>query len=165
MKLNLGGNEEFEGGPGSSRLEGFTHVDIRALDGVDIVCDISKYIPVEDNSVDEIRASHVIEHILPQEIPNTLKEWKRILKTKGLLRVYCPDAEKIASSFLSRQIDIVRFSELIFGAQTYDVNFHKAAYTNKRLQDLLEKAGFKIIGHNPRPNAYYFDLGIQAVKL
>ena len=74
MKLNLGGNEELDGGPGSQPLTGFTHVDIRQISGVELVCDVSKRIPLEDGVVEEIRASHIIEHIIKGDrgdgIPN-----------------------------------------------------------------------------------------------
>lgn len=180
MKLNLGGNEEYEGGAGSPRLNGFTHVDIRAIPGVDIVCDVSKKIPLEDGTVDEIRASHIIEHIHPNEVSAAIEEWHRVLKVGGLLRIYCPNAKKIADAYVLGQISITRFSELIFGAQSYEsqpgivgsdddladsVNIHRAAWDRSRLRVLLEMEGFDIIGHNPRPNAYPFDLGIQGVKL
>jgi len=179
MKLNLGGNEEYDGGPDSPKLEGFTHVDIRQIDGVEIVCDVSKKIPLEDNSVEEIRASHIIEHIHPDEIDSAITEWVRILKPGGLLRVYCPSAELIAKAFVMGDINITRFSELIFGAQKYEgqdgivgsddelaasVNIHRAAWSKERINALLECEGLTIIGNEPRPNAYPFDLGVQARK-
>lgn len=179
MKLNLGGNEQYEGGEGSSPLLGFIHADIRKIEGVELVCDVSKHIPVADNSVEEIRASHIIEHIHPDEIGAAVEEWRRILIPSGLLRIYCPDAEKISKAFTMGQIGIIRFSELLFGAQSYEnqpgiaksddnlaelVNLHKAAYNKERLATLLEMNGFEIVGYEPRENSYYFDLGIQGIK-
>jgi len=180
LKLNLGGNEQFEGGEGSSPLVGFTHADIRKIEGVELVCDVSTHVPVEDESVEEIRASHIIEHIHPDKVDAAIGEWRRILIPSGLLRVYCPDAEKIAKAYTMGQITIERFSALIFGAQSYEnqpgieksdddlaelVNLHRAAYDKERLTILLEMNGFKIVGNEPRENAYYFDLGVQGVKV
>jgi len=56
MKLNLG--------CGRSPMEGWVNVDSVALEGVDVVADLEEgKLPFEDESVDEIHASHVLEHI------------------------------------------------------------------------------------------------------
>jgi predicted SAM-dependent methyltransferase len=165
LKLNLGGVEKFEGGPNSLLLKGFTNIDIRKLPGVDIVCDITNLSMFKDNSVDEIRASHVIEHIPPDKIISTLQEWKRILKIEGLLRIYCPDAEKITKDFVEDRIDCKEFSRLLFGNQEYGENVHRLAIDRERLDDLVIKVGFTIISRNPRPNAYLYDLGVQCKKI
>lgn len=165
MKLNLGGVEKYEGGSGTQELIGFTNVDIRNIEGVDIVCDIRKLPFCEDGTVDEIRASHVIEHIQSWEIMDTILEWKRVLKKVGLLRIYCPDANVISVAYVKRLIDSREFSRLMFGNQDYEENCHKVAYDRTSLDNLLEEAGFEIVGRETRPNAYLYDLGVQALKL
>lgn len=165
IKLNLGGVEKIEGGTGSPKLEGFTNVDIRALPGVDIVHDITNLPMFKDDSVDEIRVSHTIEHILPDKIIKALQEWYRILKPNGLLRIYCPDAEKLAKDYVNKVINIEQFSYQLFGAQEYEENLHKLAISRERLDKIVTDAGFEIIGREPRPNAYPWDLGIQCKKI
>jgi predicted SAM-dependent methyltransferase len=166
IKLNLGGVEKQEGGPNSPFLEGFTNVDIRGdLIGVDIVCDISKLTMFEDETVTEIRASHVIEHLDSKKIMETLGEWHRILKPKGLLRIYCPDAEKIARDYIGGRIPCEEFSRLLFGNQEYGENLHRLAISRERLDKIVTNAGFEIVGRDPRHNAYLWDLGIQAIKI
>jgi predicted SAM-dependent methyltransferase len=49
LRLQLGGGEE--------RIEGYVNIDIVDLPTVDIVADISKGLPLPDNSVIEIRAN------------------------------------------------------------------------------------------------------------
>ena len=56
MKLNVG--------CGRDPMPGWTNLDISAWDGVDLVADVCEHIPLEDNCVDEILASHVIEHLV-----------------------------------------------------------------------------------------------------
>ena len=165
LKLNLGGVEKFEGGSDSALLEEFTNIDIRDLPGVDIVCDITKLLMFKDNTVDEIRASHCIEHISLNLIINVLKEWHRVLKVGGLLRIYCPDAKKIAQDFVENKIDCVEYGRLLFGNQDYKENCHMLAIDRQRLDELVISAGFKIIGRDPRPNAYPYDLGVQCRKV
>jgi predicted SAM-dependent methyltransferase len=165
IKLNLGGVEEFEGGSGSPRLVDFTNIDICPnLRGVDIVCDIANLPMFKDISVDEIRVSHAIEHLPLDKIDLALKEWHRILIPNGLLRIYCPDAKKIAQDFVENKIDCVKYSRLLFGNQDYKENYHLLAIDRQRLDELVISAGFKIIGRDPRPNAYPYDLGVQAKK-
>jgi len=165
IKLNLGGVEKFEGGGGSPPLIGFTNIDIRNLPGVDIIHDITDLPMFKDDSVDEVRASHVIEHIHPNDIMKTLAEWCRILKPEGILRIYCPDAEKIAKDFIEGKILCDEFSRLLFGNQEYGENVHRIALNRKRLDELVEGAGFEIVGRDPRSNAYFYDLGVQAKKI
>lgn len=50
-------------------------------------------IPYEDNTVDAIYCSHVIEHIENTHIERLFKECFRVLKKDGVLRIACPDAE------------------------------------------------------------------------
>jgi len=165
LKLNLGGAEKYEGGPGSPILIGFTNIDIRNLPGVDIIHDITDLPMFKDDSVDEIRISHTIEHIHPNKIIKTLAEWYRILKSEGVLRIYCPDAEKIAKDYIEGKIPCAEFSRLLFGNQEYGENVHRLTFDRKRLDDLVESAGFEIGGRDPRSNAYFYDLGVQAKKI
>lgn len=50
-------------------------------------------IPLEDNSVDCIYCSHVIEHIENQYDEKMFMEAYRVLKPNGVFRIACPDAE------------------------------------------------------------------------
>jgi predicted SAM-dependent methyltransferase len=64
---------------GSSRRKGYTGVDIVALPGVDVICDLEKYPwPWADNSVDEVNCSHYIEHVT--DLIAFMDELWRILK-------------------------------------------------------------------------------------
>jgi len=164
MRLNLGGNEEFDGGSGSPRLVDFVNVDARPLPGVHIVCDIRNLPDTMLGQVDEIRASHVIEHMTNPDAIEAVKRWALILKPGGLLRIYCPDSRLLAEDLVTGRIDIEEFSTLFFGAQTYDLNLHHAAYDQNRLIALVHHAGLRVVGRAPRPNAYRYDLGVQAIR-
>jgi predicted SAM-dependent methyltransferase len=84
IKLNLGC---------SSYVRGYdwTNVDCRRLYGVDVVCDLNDAIwPWDSNSVDEIHASHILEH-LDDPLHAILEMW-RILKPDGVIHVRTPNA-------------------------------------------------------------------------
>ncbi|GHT82953.1 hypothetical protein FACS1894137_02890 [Spirochaetia bacterium] len=50
-------------------------------------------IPFNDNSVDAVYCSHVIEHIENNYVQKMLDEFFRVLKKGNVLRLVCPDAE------------------------------------------------------------------------
>jgi predicted SAM-dependent methyltransferase len=50
-------------------------------------------LPFEDNSVNGILASHIIEHLDCHETVKFLKECRRVLMTGGVLRISVPDPE------------------------------------------------------------------------
>jgi len=99
MKLLLGSHGE--------TLEGHTTVDIQ--EGADIQADASDMHMIEDDSVDEIRAFHILEHfrggnnyephlsnpLNPNTVFDALREWRRVLKPGGLLFITVPDFDKI----------------------------------------------------------------------
>ena len=80
MKLDLG--------CGATRIQGYTPWDW-ATDN-----DVS-FLPFEDNSIDEIRASHLLEHIERVYLLDTVKHWVAKLKPGGILRIAVPDFDAI----------------------------------------------------------------------
>lgn len=59
-------------------------------------------IPYNNETVDTIYCSHVIEHIETNFVLNFLSESYRVLKYGGILRIACPDAKFLYSQLLSR---------------------------------------------------------------
>ncbi len=82
---NIEGKTKLNIGCGRDTKPGWINLDIAELPGVDVIADLNKCnenkIPLKDNSIDEIYASHVIEHI-----SNTLplmEELYRISQPEG----------------------------------------------------------------------------------
>jgi ubiquinone/menaquinone biosynthesis C-methylase UbiE len=69
----------------------FTGVDIHKFDGVDVECDLAKQWPWEDNSVEEVHCSHLIEHLGPEDRIHFVNELYRVLKPGGKANIACPD--------------------------------------------------------------------------
>jgi predicted SAM-dependent methyltransferase len=65
-----------------------------------VACDLTKGIPVADNSCDAIYHSHVLEHIRRADVPAFMRECLRVLKPGGIMRTVVPDLEQAASSYL-----------------------------------------------------------------
>jgi len=80
VKLNIGA--------GGEHLLGFKTIDIDPTTKPDIVCDIEKGLPFKDNSVDEIRCSHTLEHI--NNIIFVLREFYRVSKNGAEITIIVP---------------------------------------------------------------------------
>lgn len=99
---------------------------------------------VEDGSVDEIRASHVLEHFPTGEIANVLKHWAAKLKPGGVMKVAVPNFEWIAQAYLDGQN--VPIEGYTMGGQTDGDDFHKSLFDRRTLAELLRDAGLVDIG-------------------
>jgi predicted O-linked N-acetylglucosamine transferase (SPINDLY family) len=78
-------------GCGINKSNHFIGVDICPGPGVDIVADLSKKFPFDDNSVDEIKAHDVIEH-LPDRI-HTMNEIWRVCKPGAKIHIFVPSTD------------------------------------------------------------------------
>lgn len=142
-------------GCGSRYLDGWTNIDIVKREAKrekykgkqpDIIGDI-RDIPLEDNSVDEAMAIHVIEHFYVWEVPNLLREWVRILKPGGKLIIEVPDLEKVVSYMAHGVKDkTLTFWPLYGNPESKDpLMLHKWGYTMKSLGHILELVGLENI--------------------
>jgi|TARA_B100001750_G_C15331456_1_gene507502 ubiquinone/menaquinone biosynthesis C-methylase UbiE len=85
MKLNLG--------CGNRKNEGWINVDKHKIFKPDVLHDLEKFpYPFEENSVDEILLSHVLEHIgqNPDIFINIIKEFYRVCKNGAYINIYVP---------------------------------------------------------------------------
>lgn len=103
MKLNLG--------CGDFPMKGWTNVDSSPLPQVDIVADV-RHLPSPDDSIDEIYAGHILEHIPITEADATLAEWLRVLLPGGRLTIACPDTRYLAREYLEGRISCRTLSEV-----------------------------------------------------
>ena len=92
IKLHLGCGKKF--------IPGFIHIDLADYPHIDYKRNISDLSMFEDNSVDLIYCCHAVEYFDREEVRNILKEWYRVLKKGGILRVAVPDFEAIVKVYL-----------------------------------------------------------------
>ena len=121
MKLDIGA--------GRHRIEGFAPVD-RKL-GTE-----AYPLPYSSGSIDEIRASHVLEHFGWRDVHAVLGEWYRVLRPGGLLRIAVPDLDRIV-----RSTDPQRWAWLM-GSQHDKDDFHRSAWNDEALRAAMLAAGF-----------------------
>lgn len=70
-------------GCGNKILPGWVNIDISGEGGADIVCDITKGIPIDDLKVDLIYSRDFLEHLYRDQIKDVMNECHRVLKSGG----------------------------------------------------------------------------------
>jgi len=133
MKLNLGCNTRIK--------EGYLNVDRDFYPGVNYQCDVSDLSSFKDESIEEIYASHILEHFSHTRTADVLKEWRRVLQTGGILKLAVPDFRRAIDIYLKCGMKdwIVYF---LYGDQGYEGANHYCAFDEGRLKCILESIGF-----------------------
>lgn len=75
-------------GCGATKTEGYIGLDRFPLPGVDIVADLDRQFPIEDNSVDVILACNSLEHLA--DLYHTMSEIYRICKDGAIIHILAP---------------------------------------------------------------------------
>tara|TARA_Y100001980_G_C14396316_1_gene193897 strand:- start:53 stop:613 length:561 start_codon:yes stop_codon:yes gene_type:complete len=122
MKLNLGS--------GSKILDGYTNVDKYDYYKPDVVHDLEIFpYPFEDNSVDEILLSHVLEHIgqSPEIFLGIVKEFYRICRNNSMIKIIVPHPRH--DDFISDPTHVRPIT--ILGLQLFDKNLNIKWEKNK----------------------------------
>lgn len=88
-------------GCGNKLLEDYINCDYVAWNSKIIENDITKPLPLDNNTVDEILSVHVIEHIPHHLIISIFIEWHRILKPGGFVAVEWPDLLKTCQEIVN----------------------------------------------------------------
>ena len=136
IKLHIGGEE---------KKDGWKILNIQNKPDVDYVGDISDLYQFEDNSIQEIYASHVFEHIKRKNITKTILEIYRVLKPSGKFHVSVPDMDVLFKLFLDSNLNNkqrIHILGMIFGGQMDDFDIHYFGWNYELLKDTLGANGF-----------------------
>lgn len=112
---------------------------------VDIICD-ARHINLPDNYADIVYNSECLEHFPYKETRNVLKEWCRIVKPGGMIRVEVPDFLRACNQIL--EWDCLEgdraMQQIFFAEQLNEFDFHYAGLTPRMLADDFESLGFEV---------------------
>ena len=79
-------------GCGPRKKAGFLGIDISDFEGVDIIRDLRRGIPLSDNTVDEVWCSHIIEHFCQTDLLFLIDEIWRVCISGAAIWIITPDA-------------------------------------------------------------------------
>ena len=169
MKLHIGGESKKEGG---------SILNIQPKDGVDFIGTITDLSQFTDDSIEEIYASHVLEHVLQRDVHKTLAGIYRILKKGGKLYISVPDLEILCHIFvdpMTPKVAKIHAMRMMFGGQVDEFDIHYMGWNQEFLLDFLQIAGFsegKRVdsfglfedSSNYRPDGVPISLNVIAIK-
>jgi predicted SAM-dependent methyltransferase len=136
MRLHIGGEKI---------KEGWKILNIKKMPGVDFIGDITDLSQFDDESLEEVYASHVLEHVGITKIKSTFEGIYRVLKKGGKFYISVPNLDTLAQLFVKTpdaktKKDIMA---MIYGGQTDSYDFHYSGYWPTFLFAILENAKFK----------------------
>ena len=140
MKLHIGCGKRY--------LAVYVHIDPADYPHIDYRVRADKLEMIEDGSAEIIYASHILEYYDRTEVPAVLKEWNRVLKKEGIIRLAVPDYEKLWLVY-QKTGDISKILGPLFGRWevpgTDEIIYHKTVYDYNSLKTILEENGFEKI--------------------
>lgn len=131
-------------GCGASCRAGFVGIDLNPRFGQTVapVDDL----PFDEGDVDEIHASHILEHTADPDA--TLREWFRVMKPGAKLTVRVPNLPV----WVQRWLDAEPPEKWTFPLTAYALNWiddplmrHRSGFDVARLRSAVEGAGFAVV--------------------
>jgi predicted SAM-dependent methyltransferase len=116
---------------------------------VDYLLDLSRRLPIPDNSFDGIFCEHVLEHFDLDDGTALLCECHRILRPGGIVRIIMPDAERIIDEYVHNPKGLAARRQVASGLGMEAVNSyfrqryeHRCLYDFELARHALARAGF-----------------------
>lgn len=136
--------------------------------------DIRRKLPDDDNSVNFLYCSNVLEHFTKEECLIVLKECFRVLKKGGVLRVVVPDLKKLIKNYrdadeFNREFlgyDPNLYEGFLGQLKKYFIRGHQWMYDKNSMKKMLKDGGFSKIEikkrkHGNLPNLSDLDLEVH----
>lgn len=137
-------------GCGINKYPGSIGVDVNPHSRADVLCNLDHFpYPFRDNSFDELRAVHVIEHVA--DVVRTMEEFHRLVRARGTVYIVTPHYTDF-SSFCdpTHRWHLNTFSFRYFGADHGGYDYYSGArFSEKKvavkLLNLWRWLGFELL--------------------
>jgi predicted SAM-dependent methyltransferase len=138
---------KLEIGCGQRPTPGYVHNDLNAFDGVDIVGSPWE-IGLAENSLEEVLALGLVEHLTYDQVSKTFNNVNRMLKLNGAFVFDVPDipiwCEYVVNHFKGEPIPftIDHVFATLYGWQRWPGDEHKSGWYLSKLESVLAECGF-----------------------
>ena len=138
-KLHIGGQQ---------KLPDWEVFNVQPGPHVDHVGDAKDLSRFEDETFDELYASHVVEHFdYNGPLLDAFKEWYRVLKPEGKLYISVPDMDVLCQLFRMRKElklqDRFQIMRMMFGGHIDQHDYHYVGFDFEILTAFLSQAKFR----------------------
>lgn len=130
----------------------------------DIVSDMTDMSAVPSHSVEALYSSHNIEHLYLHQVPDALREFRRVLKPGGFALIGCPDLQAMATLIVEDKLHEPAYQSRAGGITPHDTFYgygvqlahgylhmaHRCGFTRSTLIQALIDAGFERVGARAR---------------
>jgi predicted SAM-dependent methyltransferase len=140
LRIHLGCGRRF--------IPGYVHVDIADFPHIDHRAAIDELPMFTDAAADLIYCCHAFEYFDRDQGTAVLKEWRRVLRPGGVLRLAVPDFEALCTLY-SRTGDIGLVLGPLYGRMTIGTGtgaqliYHRTVYDFASLERMCLEAGFR----------------------
>jgi predicted SAM-dependent methyltransferase len=126
------------------------NLDYLWVPGIDLCWDITKGIPLPDHSLQGIYSEHCLEHLEKSVTKEVLRDFRRLLKSAGTVRLVVPNAELYIDLYVrARNGEVVNFPYVEGNCLPIDPlnrifrdHGHRYAYDYCSMRELILSSGF-----------------------
>jgi predicted SAM-dependent methyltransferase len=134
-------------GCGIRRIPGFVNVDRSDLPHLQYKAPLAPLPMFPDDAADLIYCSHAFEYLDRQEAIDALREWRRVLRPGGTLRLAVPDFEALVAVYLETKHLSASLGPLYGRMEVRTPEprliYHRTVYDYESLRVMLEEAGLR----------------------
>jgi SAM-dependent methyltransferase len=143
LRLNIGG--------GTQKYSNCINLELTEErdNHVDVIADVRKGIPFDDDYFEEVLMIHVIEHIERRFHKKVFEEIWRVLQPGARFIMSFPDFIEAAKAFIEnkngRRWDL--YNSVLYGRQAGTGDYHVTAIEKNDITNALFNAGFKNVNY------------------
>jgi len=104
-------------------------------------------LPYNNESVDLLYCSHLIAYFTRDEFVRLLREWYRVLKKGGILRIATPDFTAMSKLYFEKKIKLKEILGPLYGQMRMGnkMIYHKTCWDYSSIHDILDGEFFENI--------------------